>query len=60
MKEKNAISGQKFVCEEIDFIETNNQGQIEIMTLNETKWVVPIAMALVMQVRESKPFIVIG
>ena len=44
----------------INIIETNNQGVIEITTLNETTWQVPIAMALVMQVRDGKPFIVIG
>lgn len=60
MKTKMAERGKTFNCEEIDFIETNNQGVIEITTLNETRWQVPIAMALVMQVRNNKPFIVIG
>ena len=60
MKTKMAERGKVFNCEEVDFIETNNQGVIEITTLNEVRWQVPIAMALVMQVRDGKPFIVIG
>ena len=60
MKTKMAERGKVFNCEEVDFIETNNQGIIEINTLNETCWQVPIAMALVMQVRDGKSFIVIG
>ena len=60
MKVMMAERGKVFNCEEIDFIETNNQGVIEITTLNEVRWQVPIAMALVMQVRDGKPFIVIG
>jgi hypothetical protein len=60
MKVKTAERGQVFNCEEIDFIETDSLGVIEITTLNETCWQVPIAMALVMQVRDGKPFIVIG
>lgn len=60
MKTKMAERGKIFNCEEIDFIETNNQGVIEITTLNEVRWQVPIAMALVMQVRDGKSFIVIG
>ena len=60
MKVKTAERGQSFNCEEIDFIETDSLGVIGITTLNETTWQVPIAMALVMQVRDGKPFIVIG
>lgn len=60
MKVMIAERGKTFDCEAIDFIETNNQGIIEINTLNEVRWQVPIAMALVMQVRDGKPFIVIG
>ena len=60
MKVKTAERGQVFNCEEIDFIETDSLGVIGITTLNETTWQVPIAMALVMQVRDGKPFIVIG
>ena len=60
MKTKMAERGKVLNREEVDFIETNNQGIIEINTLNETCWQVPIAMALVMQVRDGKPFIVIG
>ena len=60
MKVKTAERGQVFNCEEIDFIETDSLGVIGITTLNETTWQMPIAMALVMQVRDGKPFIVIG
>lgn len=60
MKVKTAERGQVFNCEEIDFIETDSLGVIGITTLNETTWQIPIAMALVMQVRDGKPFIVIG
>ena len=41
-------------------MKTYNKFDVLYPSLNETTWQVPIAMALVMQVRDGKPFIVIG
>ena len=49
MKERNATTGTKINIADVDFIETNNVGQIVITMKNTNSWIVPITMALVFQ-----------
>ena len=44
---ESAVSGTKLIIADVEFIETDNDGQINVTMQNGTTWVVPITMTLV-------------